>query len=206
MTTISLPAILRIALYPNFHNLWLLCLSYCCDRRAKPRQTWPCDWVIRRSTTFSRNIVDRMSKRSGRRVPRRPGSVSYHDVHDDVIKWKHFPCYWSFVRGIHRWPVNTPHKGQWLGALMFSLIYAWTNGWANNRDADGRRNIPRYDNKDPFHNKFTSSLFISCKFLFALILLLFLHVLRRHCCRLICKIVTWPFCHVRATRNLTRYG
>ena len=22
--------------------------------------------------------------------------------HDDVIKWKHFPCYWSFVRGIHR--------------------------------------------------------------------------------------------------------
>ena len=23
-------------------------------------------------------------------------------THDDVIKWKHFPCYWSFVRGIHR--------------------------------------------------------------------------------------------------------
>ena len=22
--------------------------------------------------------------------------------HDDVIKWKHFPCYWPFVRGIHR--------------------------------------------------------------------------------------------------------
>ena len=22
--------------------------------------------------------------------------------HDDVIKWKHFPCYWLFVRGIHR--------------------------------------------------------------------------------------------------------
>ena len=28
-----------------------------------------------------------------------------------------------------------PHKGQWHGALMFSLICAWTNGWANNRDA-----------------------------------------------------------------------
>ena len=27
--------------------------------------------------------------------------------HDDVIKWKHFPRYWSFVRGIHRWPVNS---------------------------------------------------------------------------------------------------
>ena len=30
--------------------------------------------------------------------------------HDDVIKWKHFPRYWSFVRGIHRSPVNSPHK------------------------------------------------------------------------------------------------
>ena len=31
---------------------------------------------------------------------------------DDVIKWKHFPRYWPFVRGIHRWPKNSPHKGQ----------------------------------------------------------------------------------------------
>ena len=30
--------------------------------------------------------------------------------HDDVIKWKHFPRYWPFVRGIHRSPVNSPHK------------------------------------------------------------------------------------------------
>ena len=39
--------------------------------------------------------------------------------HDDVIKWKHFPRYWPFVRGIHRSPVNSPHKGQWCGASMF---------------------------------------------------------------------------------------
>ena len=45
-------------------------------------------------------------------------------AHDDVIKWKHFPRYWPFVRGIHRSPVNSPHKGQWRGALMFSLICA----------------------------------------------------------------------------------
>ena len=31
--------------------------------------------------------------------------------HDDVIKWKHFPRYWPFVRVIHRSPVNSPHKG-----------------------------------------------------------------------------------------------
>ena len=30
---------------------------------------------------------------------------------DDVIKWKHFPRYWPFVRGIHRSTVNSPHKG-----------------------------------------------------------------------------------------------
>ena len=39
-------------------------------------------------------------------------------IHDDVIKWKHFPRYWSFVRGIHRSTVNSPRKGQWRGALM----------------------------------------------------------------------------------------
>ena len=39
--------------------------------------------------------------------------------HDDVIKWKYFPRYWPFVRGIHRSPVNSPHKGQRGGALMF---------------------------------------------------------------------------------------
>ena len=44
--------------------------------------------------------------------------------YDDVIKWKHFPRYWPFVRGIHRWPVNSSHKGQWRRALMFSLICA----------------------------------------------------------------------------------
>ena len=38
---------------------------------------------------------------------------------DDVIKWKYSPPYLPFVRGIHRSPVNSPHKGQWRGALMF---------------------------------------------------------------------------------------
>ena len=53
--------------------------------------------------------------------------------HDDVIKWKHFPRYWPFVRGIHRSPVNSPLKGQCHGALMLSFICAWTNGWVNQK-------------------------------------------------------------------------
>ena len=48
------------------------------------------------------------------------------------MKWKHFPLYWPYVRGIHRSPVNSPHKGHWRGALMFSLIHPWINGWINN--------------------------------------------------------------------------
>ena len=47
----------------------------------------------------------------------------------DVIKWKLFPRYWPFMRGIHRSPVNSQHKGQWRGALMFSFNYVWINGW-----------------------------------------------------------------------------
>ena len=71
---------------------------------------------------------------------------SYTIFHDDVIKWKHFPRHWPFVRGIHRSPVNSPHKGQWRGALMFSLICAWIHGWVNNRDAgDLRRHRVHYE-------------------------------------------------------------
>ena len=66
--------------------------------------------------------------------------------HDDVIKWKHFPRYRLFVRGIHRSPVNSLHKGQWRGALMFTLICARINGWVNNGEAgDLRRHRAHYD-------------------------------------------------------------
>ena len=44
-----------------------------------------------------------------------------------------FPCHWPFVMRIRRSPVDSPHKGKWCGALMFSLICAWTNSLANNR-------------------------------------------------------------------------
>ena len=33
-----------------------------------------------------------------------------------------FPRYWPFVRGVHRSPVNSPHKGQWCGALSFFYL------------------------------------------------------------------------------------
>ena len=45
----------------------------------------------------------------------------------DVIKWKHFPCYWPLLRGIHRSLVNSPHKDQWRRAWVFSLILCLNN-------------------------------------------------------------------------------
>ena len=66
--------------------------------------------------------------------------------HDYVIKWKHFPRNWPFVRGFHRSPVNSPHKGQWRGASTFSLMCVWIHDWVNNREAgDLRRYRAHYD-------------------------------------------------------------
>ena len=70
----------------------------------------------------------------------------YRQHHDDVIKWNNFPRHWPFVRGIPRSPVNSPHKGQWRGALMVFFICAWTNSWVNNDEpGDLRRYRAHYD-------------------------------------------------------------
>ena len=42
--------------------------------------------------------------------------------HNDFMKWKHFSHYWTFVRGIHRSPVDSLHKSQ---SFDVSLIWAW---------------------------------------------------------------------------------
>ena len=68
-----------------------------------------------------------------------PCCATFADMHDDVIKWKHFPRHWPIVRGICRWPVNSFHKGQWRGAVTFSLICAWINGWVNNSEVGDLR-------------------------------------------------------------------
>ena len=71
---------------------------------------------------------------------------TFDSWHDDIIKFKHFPRYWPFVWGIHRSQVNSPHKGQWRIALIFSFICAWINGWVNNHEAgDLKCHLAHYD-------------------------------------------------------------
>ena len=68
----------------------------------------------------------------------------------DQIWWRHqmetFSALLALCAGNSPVPVNSPHKGQWRGALMFSLICVWINGWVNSREAgDLRRHRGHYD-------------------------------------------------------------
>ena len=57
-----------------------------------------------------------------------------------------FPPLLALYAGIHQSPMISPHKGQWRGALMFSLICTWANGRANNQNtSDLRRHCTHHD-------------------------------------------------------------
>ena len=60
-------------------------------------------------------------------------------IYNSITWWRHqmetFSALMGLSEGIHRSPVDSPHRGQWRGALMFSLMCAWRNGWPNHRDA-----------------------------------------------------------------------
>ena len=68
-------------------------------------------------------------------------------IHDDVIKWKHFPRHWPICVGNSPVPGEFPAQiGQWRGTLMFSLICARINCWVNNPEAgDLRPHRTHYD-------------------------------------------------------------
>ena len=57
--------------------------------------------------------------------------------------WRHqmeaFSALLALCAGNSPATVNSPHKGQWRGALMFSLACVWINGWTNNREAGDLR-------------------------------------------------------------------
>ena len=64
--------------------------------------------------------------------------------------WRHqmetFSALLTLCSGNSRSPMNSPHKGQWRGDLIFSLICAWLNDWVNNGEAgDFRRHRAHYD-------------------------------------------------------------
>ena len=112
------------------------------------RPSWQCSvgcWLHHWTCNTDRSLWPAWSCCS-RNSLAHPTHICNRMEHDDVIKWKHFPRYWHFVRGIHLSPVNSPHKGQWRGALKFSLMCAWINGRLNTRGAgDLSRHRAHYD-------------------------------------------------------------
>ena len=102
--------------------------------------------TYRKSTDFHYSLITKFQTKSKPTFSLNAYTHIAQNSHDDVIKWKHFPRYWPFVRWIHRSAVNAPHKGQWHGALMFPLICTRINGWVNNGEAgDMRRYGAHYD-------------------------------------------------------------
>ena len=56
--------------------------------------------------------------------------LNWFTCHDDVMTWNRFPHYWPFLRGIHRSPVDSPHKGPAIRSFRVYLLlqqrsYRW---------------------------------------------------------------------------------
>ena len=69
----------------------------------------------------------------------------YYVRYRESVSWRRhqmetFSALLAICGGNSSGPRWTPlHKGQWRGALMFSLICAWINGWVNNGEAGDLR-------------------------------------------------------------------
>ena len=78
--------------------------------------------------------------------------------------WRHqmetFSALLTLCEVNHRSPVDSSHKGQWRSALIFFLIRAWTNGWANNRDASDLRHHPAHYDVTLMRHKITFLLWL----------------------------------------------
>ena len=68
-------------------------------------------------------------------------SLSWH--RQIITWWRHqmetFSALLALCAGNSPPPVNSPHKGKWRGASIFSLICARINGWVNNGEAGDLR-------------------------------------------------------------------
>ena len=112
---------------------------------------------------------------------------------------KTFPHHKPFEREIQRSRGDSFHKGRWRGAVMFSLICGWTNGWANSRKAsDLRRNRSHYDSSAMFFFLHQAS---RCKYFRLNIKNCFMIY---DCLSSVCLQNKWVLCHKQVSRAWTR--
>ena len=131
----------KFILYPLLHRRKAFSFSSCLNIRITFRQCKHASMIIKWSNYWLHAVNGSRNRKctATKLLLLFPINPTDAAVHDNVIKWKHIPRNWPFVRGIHRSPVNSLHKGQWREALMFSLICVWINDWVINREAGDLR-------------------------------------------------------------------
>ena len=115
---------------------------------SQPGKTTPPYWIIAQAISSKQlwwdSILNNLYTES-RRDAYRPTHVFLQYMmtsSNEIIFRVTGPLCGDFTRS----PVNSPHKGQWRGALVFSIICAWMNGWVNNGEtSDLRRHRAHYD-------------------------------------------------------------
>ena len=105
---------------------------------------WKTALALKRSCNFSRAKIERINTVARHVLLHGAKEAKKHNLNQwSPSWWRHqmetFSALLALCEGNHFSPVDSPHKGQWRGALMFSLICSWTYGWANNRDAGDLR-------------------------------------------------------------------
>ena len=103
--------------------------------------------IVRPSCLYSGNSI--MAPRPQWVNTSIPGSLNHigwcNGSHSRIGTWWHHQME-TFFALLALCAGNSPHKGQWCGALMFSLICAWINAWVNNHETgDLRRHRAHYE-------------------------------------------------------------
>ena len=127
----------------NMSRWWSQCHVRFCPGSVSSNQQQHWQWICRNNGSLS------SWKKNCKNITCTT-SASINDTILDVLWWRHqmetFSALLALCAGNSPVPVNSPHKGQWREALMFSLICARINDWVNNREAgDLRRHRGHYD-------------------------------------------------------------
>ena len=98
----------------------------------------PCDWLVIQDKIF-KVVQIKIANLFGYYVGYKTLSMSCQSP------WRHLQLE-TFSALLALCAGNNPHTGQWRGALLFSFICAWINGWINNGKAgDLRRHRGHYN-------------------------------------------------------------
>ena len=114
-----------------------------CEGNSPVTGEFPSQRPVMRSLDvfFDLHLNKRLSKQSRRWWFETPSRSLWR--HCNVWGLSERLSYWELIENISR---KFTYNGQWCRVAMFSLIYTWTNGWLNNRDAgDLRCHHAHYD-------------------------------------------------------------